>query len=388
MTLVPVRYGMWWPLGIQGGVIVGNPSVMVMDAAGEKAAFIGRLFLNSGASKTLSAAGGGSILFRTASITFANGSTTLDIGLQDVATGAGPPAQPDGTFDVKRTLTGGTDTLTANTYFTVSMTGGTGSKTLSHGDLFAVVFDMTARGGADSVQVRGGAVGQSGAAFGGSMPTASQYLGSWAIHASHPNIIILFDDGTIGWIDFGMPVSAGASTQWTNATSPDENGLLFQLPFDCSIDALGLMQAAWAAADGDGTLALYSDPLGTPSSLASVAILGEQMPVSLPGMFWGLLASEVSLSKATNYCLALKATSTGNVGLGTVTLGNEAHRVYFPGGTTIAKASRNDGSGAFSAESPAISIYQMGVRISQIHDGAGSGGGLLVHPGMAGGCRG
>jgi hypothetical protein len=73
------------------------------------------------------------------------------------------------------------------------------------------------------------------------------------------------------------------------------------------------------------------------------------------------------------HCLAAKATGAANVGPSFFTVPDTNARKFISGGTTLMKATRNNGAGAFSAESPAVTMYQMGVRISQLHDGASSG---------------
>jgi hypothetical protein len=207
--------------------------------------------------------------------------------------------------------------------------------------------------------------------------------------AAAPNVLITFDDGTLGFIDGnGPPITSSSNEAWSDSTNPDERGLIFQVPWDCKIDGFWMVGAPSAGATGDFTLALYSSPTGTPAAMASVAVLAEQMGTAVadrPAFF--VLPSEVSLSRNTDYILAMRATGAGNCRLRTSVLGNTAYRVFLPGGTTLAKGTRDNGSGAFTAESPAVTMYIMGVRISSLDDGTGSGGGggLLAHPGMRGG---
>ena len=72
--------------------------------------------------------------------TFANGSTDLRVGVQDVASGA-----PDGTYDVYATYTGGTDTITNSALHRKAMTSGT--KTIANGAIVAIGHTMVTRGG-------------------------------------------------------------------------------------------------------------------------------------------------------------------------------------------------------------------------------------------------
>jgi hypothetical protein len=384
MTLVAVAGGLVFPWTARPS---GSSSVMVMNATGNKVALVGRCYIDGrpGSSKTLSAAGGGSITFTSGAITFANGSTTMDLGIQGVATGSGPLVQPDASFVVKRTLVGGTDTITATARNTFAMTGGSGTTNISHGDLIAIVFDMTARAGSDSVVVSSTAsadIYPTGAGVG--IPTANLNTGgNWNNTASAlriPTALITFDDGTLGMLDGSSPSVINSTEAFATGTNPNERGLLFQVPWDCKVDCL-MYQGSVAGATADGTLTLYSDPLGTPTSMTSATMLGEQSDTSI-GWHSALLASEVSLTRNTDYCLALLATGAGNITLNIHTLGSASHRAFYTNGTNLRKGTRNGSSGAFSTTT--TTLYHMAVRISQLNDSAG-GGGVMQNGGLLGG---
>lgn len=355
-----------------------------MDAATEKIAYIGHVYIDGRpvSAKTLSAAGGGAIALRIGGVTFANGGTTLQFGIQDVATGAGPAARPDGTFDVSRTLTGGVDAISASAWNILSLTGGSGSKSIAHGDLIAVVFDLTARAGVDSLIMQG--LLATASPFGASQsqagvrPLATFFTaGAWAAAGSSvirlPNVLIIFDDGTLAMID-GGGWFADAQTETLNSGT-SEHGILFRVPWDCETDALWAVLNSLAGATSDFSLSLYGDPLGTPVSLASISLLAEQLNTLNNGIVC-TLASPVALSRNTDYAIVVRATGAGNVVLAGITLGDESYRVLTQGGSTLAHVTRANGSSdAFVAGSPAVLFHNMGVRLSAFHDGADGGGG-------------
>ena len=78
---------------------------------------------------------------------------------------------------------------------------------MSDGDLIAIVFDMTAQGGVDSVNIEMGVHRYS---TGHGFPTTNQFVSSaWQTTQTlgagrRPNVVIVFDDGTLGWIDGGL----------------------------------------------------------------------------------------------------------------------------------------------------------------------------------------
>lgn len=353
-----------------------NFTVATMDAATEKVAMIGRLFMKdrTTSTKTLDTSGSSSIGWRAGTITFADAATSMDVGIQGVAAGAGPIAQPDGSFSVKAVCTtgGGNAPTTAAWNTTVPTTG---TVSLTHGDMVAVVWDMTARGGVDSVivdMINSSTFSSSGR---GQLPTTNAFISSaWQTTAIvgaglAPNVVLTFSDGTIGTINLSPPISVFSTESFADATNPDERGMLFQVPWSCMVDGFWANLSP-ASAAGDFDICLYSDPTGTPTPLATASsILAEQLGQTGPGSvstFYLPLATEVSLTRATDYVLAIKATGAANVNLTAITVGNAGHKTFY-GDVNYNKVTRNGGSGAFTAESdPKVTIYPMGVMMSQL----------------------
>src|SRR5262245_7617591 len=115
--------GLWMPFNLMNANQQGLSSAGALNAANLIFANIGQVYIDGspGGTKTISAAGGGKICNMYGGVTFANGTSKIDIGIQDVSA-AGFPVAPDGTFDVKRTMTGGVDTITASAWNEIPMT--------------------------------------------------------------------------------------------------------------------------------------------------------------------------------------------------------------------------------------------------------------------------
>jgi hypothetical protein len=360
-----------------------------MDAASERIAHIGELFIvDRSASKVLSAAGGGSISFRTGAVTFADAGTSIDVGIQDVATGAGPVARPDDAFDVSRTLTVGSGGMAPNAWNTVTMTGGAGSKTMVHGGLYAVVWDMTARGGADTVSISGLSPDTSAGGTTGHRSTANVFTGgAWASIANTQlaNVVIEFDDGTLGYLLGPMPISATATLGFADSSSPDEYGLMFQVPWACTVEMLSARLTV-AGATSDFKIGLYSDPTGTPVLMTSSDVLGEQMGrVDISLMRWvNFMVPAVNLTPGATYGVTVKAAGAGNVTLSRAVLGSADYRAFANGGTTLAQITRNGGAGAFTAEDPAVTLPLVALGLSHLDNGVGGGGGGIRIAGRGG----
>jgi hypothetical protein len=377
MTLVSLPRGLIFPqLEGPAGITVGAS----LDAATEKFAMIGHLYLDGRpSSKTFST---GSIQFRLGTATWAavGPASTAVIGIQGVST-SGPVARPDGTFVVSKTLTSPVG-LTQLAWNTVSMD--TGSMSLSNGDLIAVVWDMTARNGSDTFQIYVGHVPFTSGLVGHMPVTNTFFSGTWQTNTSGgtqrwPNVVLTMDDGTIGCIMPTVPFFIIANELFHKDTDPDEVGLVFQLPFDCTVDALWSI-CGFTDANSDFNIKLYSNPTSDPpTELAAVSHLAERMGPSSTETFFMRSITPINLSKNTPYLVTIEATGTGTARVYSCTLGHTDHRALYSCGTTLNKATRQNASGPFTLESPAITLYRMGVMISHVEDGSG-GGAEIVPP--------
>lgn len=363
------------------GVVSALPNTPTMDATGEKLAFCGQIYIDGRptSAKTLSSAGG-KIYFRTGTVTFANGSTALDIGWQDIDATAGPAPRPDGTFDVKATLVPGVETISSNTWTTATME--TGSKSITHGDFGCIVFDMTARAGSDSVILNTFAKMIPG------NPCVNDFSGAaWNMSNGSiaPICVIEFDDGTLGTFFETLPLTSATTESYQDGTNPDERGLIFQVPWDCKVDGLFVGADTNFNGNPDWEVKLYEDPLGTPSALKTFTSDANYQGFQGSGYEQHIISPVISLTKNTDYCIAVKATTASSFRLRVGTLADANYRKFMPGGTTLNYATRNNGSGAFSPTTTKLPF--MGVNIASFDDGTGtgSGGGMIRHIGMNGG---
>lgn len=374
-TAIPNSDGLPWPFN--RNVEFSNSSNALMDAAGERVAFIGRLHIHGrpAGTKTIDSSGSSSIGFIPGAITFANAGTSLTIGIQGVGTG-GPIAQPDGTFGAQATLTGGGGGLTANTWKELAPTSG--SSTLAHGDLVAVVFDMTARGGADSVVILTGA-NTATPQYG--FPVANLRTGgAWGTTViGMPMVSLTFSDGTLGTL-YGVGWAGLIATRtWSDATNPDERGNIFQVPFACKVAGIWLSMRT-VDATSDYTVSLFSDPEGSPTMLDSVAVDAAQHGATATGtMAWHPFDAEVELAANTDYCVAVRATGAGNIRYTELSVpsGVAGQRaLWYPGGTSLRSVTRDGGSGAFGSSNTLL-YNPIGVGISAVETGGGGGGPLI-----------
>jgi len=324
---------------------------VTLNATGEACFMIGHVMLENplGGSKTISSAGGGSIVWRSGAVTFSNGSTVFDVGIQDVST-ASAPAQGDGTFDVKASFTGGGGGVTANAVQTSAMT--TGTKTIAHGDLIAIGMAMTTAAGADGVVVNLNTNANMLSANCGVPCITSNTSGSYVRTSNAlPNAYIVFDDGTVGWI-FGINFTNSVSTSITinsGTATADEYGNLINMPH--TYVALGISATiSIAGTSSDYEMLLYTTPLGTPAVAKTITIDATQIAGTGVGLrVHALFSSPYNILPNTDYAVTIRPTTTNNLSLyysdtNTVAGGG---KTGYPNGSCYA-VRRLDNTGAFS----------------------------------------
>ena len=344
----------------------------ILNATGKIVHYIGNIILENplGGSKTISAAGGGSIVWRSGAVTFANAGSTFKVGIQDVSTSTAP-AQGDGTFDVEASFTGGGGGVTSSATQTSTMTSGT--KTIAHGDLISITFSMTARAGADSVvvthnlqrnfydnQITPAVVDNTG--------------GSYArLATSNPNAYIVFDDGSVGWI-YGFSFNSTTPILQTfnsGTATADEYGNLIYYP--CTFYALGIgFYGNITNASSDFELLLYTTPLGTPSAVKTITVDATQISATVTdGNFFYLFPTPYTLLANTQYGITIRPTTTNNVSIYYQdTNSSTGGKTGIPN-TNAYAIRRLDNTGAFSdynggtAKTRKMAIYLLGSSIEQ-----------------------
>lgn len=373
MTMTTIPGGMWLPAinqGFGGTSFTGTASdALLLDADEEEVQIFGTLVLAGGpGTKTFSTATPSAISWLPgASITFADDGATdpiLSIGLKKTTIDFtnGPPARATlavAGFDVYRQLVGGTDTITSTTWRSDVMAAGSNTS-CTHGDFICIAFHLDKPGaGAQSIKVRGGtptvAVPNT--------PTATLVTSgpTYTATAVHPNLIITFSDGTIGWLE-------GAVVFTATSAATVGNGVIYanilQLPMDCQIDAVAaILNLNGTTTNAD--LGIWSDPLGTPASLKTMSIDAQAVSASAARMVQRTFDSQASISKNTNYAVGVKQNSATNITIGAYDVSAGAH-FQANGLDANCYAATSTGGAAFSQLVSGTRRAAVWVRISAV----------------------
>lgn len=364
LTALPAR-GCWWgdfPFVAEDQTTTFFASSLQIDATGEKAAFVGRFRHPSGGSRNIR-----KIHFRTGVIVSAGGSA-IDISLQDLSAAAGPPPRPDETQDQK-VASVLLSALTASAWNTTANLSA--DRTINDGDPLCVVFEFDGAGrlGADSLII---ATPTGRGRQYESPVTVLKTGGTWAIPSSGqmPNVIFECDDGSFGTLDESMPCSALSSVAYNSGSGADEYAMPFDVPVELAIDALKVNVQAAASADFD--VVLYS---GTTALVTKSFDANAVASNSANDELFVALGSNVTLSPATTYYIAVKPTTANNVTVFYFDVNATGHLAVLPGGSNWQMSSRVD-AGAWANYGSNKRRMRAAFRVSQIH-GAGGGGGAV-----------
>jgi hypothetical protein len=197
-----------------------------------------------------------------------------------------------------------------------------------------------------------------------------------------PDVILQFDDGSIGTLCESLPVSAASTTAYGATSAAISFGNLFTPPYTCKVDQI----AAWVSftsLSNNGVLELTDS---TGAILASSQFNGVQLGSATSATRMVVRPiTETILSPGTSYYKgfrALSGTTSGTL-IAYADVASSAHMGLMPSGTTCLASSRSSSSAAPAAATN-TRRYMTFLRVSAISDNAGSAGGLLGHPGMGG----
>lgn len=371
-----VGEGLWLPT-MPGGLLFSNvrtaSDTLLLDADEEEAQFIGTVHIPGGGTKTFGTSGSAIDWLPGASITFLVNST-LTVGVKKTATvdlANGPVARATigaAAFDVSKALVGGTDTITSTTWRSDAMNAGT-PYTVTDGDLMAVCFHLDTTAGSPSIKVRCAAMNTADGSPTSTLVTSGP---AYAAVAVLPNVILTFDDATIGWMTptstFSVVEAASANVGNTNI-----NGNIFRLPFGCKVDALAAVANPTTNA-ANFSLDLYSTPLGTPSLVEGIAV--DANAVTATGstrMYIRRLTTPRTLTIGTDYAVGVRQTTATGVTTQQYDVNTAAH--FAPNGLGAECYGAISTAGAtFAAQNSGKRRYLTWVRVCALDDGVSAAG--------------
>jgi len=313
MTFTALGGDSFWHPRIAPGLIgrefiVTNDTVL-LDANEEEGQIIGDVHIDGGGTKTFG--GGSSALgwLPGASIAFAVGST-LTVGVKKAAsvdTANGPAARATigaAAFDVFATLVGGVDTITTTTWRNEAMVLGT-PFSVADGDRVAICWHLATVSGTPAVRVRLGTPTSQILYPATTLVTAGP---TYTAVTAFPNMMLIFSDGTLGWLSPTVPFSAATVDTGTIGIT-NIFGNIVRFPFGVQINGLAAIVNP-TASDANFALDVYSTPLGTPVQMASVTHDANVINVAGGTRYVSRrLPTAITLDANTDYAVGVRQTT-------------------------------------------------------------------------------
>jgi hypothetical protein len=354
--------GLWIPRLYPGTPTI-EASTFTLDASGEMAGFI----LTMPKTGTIHKVG-----FRTGAVVQ---DQTIRVSFQTVAPTTGVP---DETIDQFRNISilGTNDNVAKETGILSSdgTDGGT-KRSVTIGEAVAIVFDHNPFNAGDIFRV---------ASMDVPTPTNWDHLnygalktgGTWAKQTRTAALAIIYDDGACYWLPASIPVIASTGMNFNSGSSPPKRGLKFRkaVPFKSTGCVINMASAAGLAPN----VVLYDTDGQTP--LVTVALDTDLQRLAATDSWWIARWEPQTHLANTYYWTMLEPQSATNVTLYYMDVASAAYLDQMDGGQSFHYGERSGGAPTdTTTRRPNISVM-----ISALDDGAGAGGGMLVHPGMAG----
>ena len=351
-----VPFVSWQPAGTLGGVqnsSYGSAAQFTFNAADDAIAMI---FQSPGTTVP------DQISFWVNGVSVAGTTGDIEATLETVST-----SRPTGT-PVTNSATG---TSTISTTGVKTITGMDGTATVVRGTTYAVV--LTAGAGWDRTLTIAYSFGTSQGNL-GKPHIATSDAGAAFTYAYATNSGFNFGIADASGVFIKVPGFIGASTvtgyeSFSNASTPDERGNRFVLPFKavCCGVTVGFNQGSVPGANDDYSVRLYSDHTGTPVTEASSTLEGEGPNA---GRQWIFFDNEVTLTAGTIYAVTLKSDGSDSVQLAQSTYDATA-QIGSNAGLNCYSTTRNNSTGACTDSN--VKVYSVFPFFSQLDDGAGGG---------------
>lgn len=317
--------------------------------------------------------------FRLGTVTAIGGGSVLRASFQNVDSSG----QPDGTQDQYRDISTGISSgaWVAPGLMTNNGTDGGSKRSVTVGDILACVVEYQTFTTGDNINLAYLSNSNSSNAW---SEVKAQYAiryggASWAKITNGWAILALkYNDGTYEMVSPQVfPFSGSGDTSMDTGTTPDEGGLIFQVPFTCKFRAFsGRIWCEAAASAFD--IVLYDDD-GT-TVLSSISLLGAYLnPVNTVANAY-VPMPEVTLDPDVNYRLVIKPTNTTNTSVSYLDVNAAAILDALPGGQLFHWTQRTD-VGLWSQTTTRRPLINPVLSAIDVTPGGGGGGSRAAYVG-------
>lgn len=297
---------------------------------------------------------------------------TVEIGLADPTNASGPPARWDGTLDQSGTQAN----PTAATNYTTTL--GTDRTGVADGTLLCLVFQFSAyvQGtfGPAAMSTSASSRNDLGLSF-----VHFDGVSTYSLLGNAPLITFESPDGYFGHFAQGLPRLSALTSQNFNNSGTRRVALEFVADAKEWAHLIAFFVTVASGADFD--LVLYEGTsTSAPTEKVRLAVDSTQIHSNGAARWIEKMVTEQQLTDGETYRLALEPSTANNVSVYYIDVSTAAHKNSLAPGCSWVT---HDGTNWSSPTTTRVPLSYYGR--SAIEDGAGGGGGLLRHPGMAGG---
>jgi hypothetical protein len=363
MTLQTIPGGLWipaYPSDVDGVATLGD---LTLDAVGEKMGIVFQIPKDGEVSD---------ICFLTSTIS--GGDFTFDVRLETVAADGTPSGTlKDTNANASQAILNADD----DTWFETTLTA---SATVTRGVSVAIVLNMTVDSGTTTKFKR----------FNDERELHAAYVlldtgGGWVKQANTVRgaVAVKYDDGSYEYVPGLWPITTVGTDTFNNTDTPDHIGIRFQLPFPARVSGCWV----WVDPDGDFDVILV-DSDGDATSPLATATLDKDHVISAGTVSIAKLLFDATptLSKDTNYWLAVRPSSATDLSIYNWTVNSAGIMDCFEGGQNWQYSTGKDPAGTGDWTTVATKRMWMGLILDQFDDGAGGGGASILGGGnLAGG---
>jgi len=334
-----------------------DTTTLLVDASGEKAAFIIRIQKTGTIRK---------IGFRTGNVVQ---NQTIKVSLQDVS---GVNGDPDESIDQFRTISvADTDDNVWKTTGLVSSDGtDSGSlRSVTRGDLIAVVFENNSFTAGDIFRLCCLTTGQQNVSIYCDLKSGAGP--AWGKVNAWPDVALIYDDGAGNDISYYCaycsPISNITTATYNSGSSPNKRGMKFRLPYPSKIS--GFYINLTGTTNGTFVVKLY-DSDGSTVLQTSATFDHDQVRTTSAGGFSGYFPTDQQLSANTYYYVMIEPQLAINVALNLLTVNAASNFDQMEGGQDFHFVDNSGASGAFVATT--TQRPQIALLFSAFSDGLGS----------------
>ncbi len=347
MALVAVPGGFYYP-PYAPGAHDSTSSSAAIDAADERQEFICEASQAGELAK---------VIFLTGTVTTG---ATVDVRLEtvDLATGLATGTLLDTNSNASQVI----DDTDDNTQFVVTLTA---TATVTQGQKYAIVIVNPA---ADFGNMRFLEYNPQGTST--NFPYSVE-----AVDVKQPQYacmgVIYDSDVYHGLPHFGYVITSSPTATFSTATTPEQGGLRFSVPFDCVVRGL------WIVMDSDGTgeMRLLDGPDIDNDILATATFDNDVRYLNSFRIHHLMFDGDASLSKDTFYRLVIQPLDTNTVRPFLQLYSEVAHMDLSAGGQNFHYTTAKDPTIEGDWTQTLTTRPLIGLWIVEVHDGAGGGGG-------------